>query len=205
MTSKSHQLQTSFPWLSDAEAAEVAERLDQVPRDGAVADQMTAIAEELDSLGLPPTSSLLLALAGRGSKGTAVAISRASARRRFESARARLEESPGADESTGPGAVPADVSRLINLMEQLSASPAHDGIGKDVLREVIALRAEFSWLKSCIDTERQLRKHEEKGGTLQEPRAAVITPASRAHLVATVSSGLERARYKPDPADGAVE
>ena len=97
----------SFPWLTQAEAAGVAEQLGEADRSGSAAELIGTFAFVLDRAGLPPTSTLLLNLAGRGSKKTAVDVARNVARARFERARQLQTRGYGAI-----GAAPAVPSGL---------------------------------------------------------------------------------------------
>lgn len=206
-------LLSSFPWLTADEATDVAMRIAPIPGkvDG-VADQMRAIAAELEACGLPPTSSLILGLAGRGSKSTAVQIARDVARARFEQARPTSEQSvmPAAALQTTP-ALDENTIRSI-VKDALSQLPAAFGAAptnnSEVLDRIAALASELRWLKSTIDTERQLRRYQEKHGPLPEPGLPTSTPQERRTVIAQLAGSLERDRFKGqvittyDAADG---
>jgi hypothetical protein len=222
----------SFPWLTESEAANVAQLLDDVDPTGSAADQITGLAEVLDKAGLPPTSTLLLKLAGRGSKKTAVAAARTSARARFERAR---DQTPRAYDLAAPAstalavnAAPAtgmEAAQVRELVQDtvecvLAAMPGAfaSGAGDDrVLKLIEGLSHEVHWLRSTIDTERQLRRYREMHGPLPEHQVSQgpATTAERRDVVQQLAHSLERQRfgtqvdaqagYRIDSADGAQE
>lgn len=211
----------SFPWLTEVEAAGVAQLVRNVGHSTAAADQIAAIAAALENAGLPPTSTLLLNLAGRGSKATAVEATRRIARARFERAR-------GMGHSTAPAtpAAPATSTALPELSETQVRDVAHaaveamlammpgsfaSGSGDDrVLKLLEGLSGEVHWLRSTIDTERQLRRYREAHGPLPEHQVAPASTADRREVVQQLANSLERKRFgahvgRMDSADGVEE
>ena len=213
---------TSFPWLTDNEAAAVAASLPAPDEALSAATQMSELARALDQAGLPPTSTLLLSLAGRGSKGTAVAIARGTARARFENAgpaALQFQALPvpmaptaavGVSETQVRQVVQTAVESLLAMMPGTFASQADDD---RVVLLIESLAGDVSWLKSTIDTERQLRRYREAHGPLPEHQAphGPATNEERRRVVQQLSHSLERDRFAAhvtssiDMADGREE
>ena len=225
MTHYTQALIASFPWLTAIEAASVAQLLGEVDQSTSAADQIANIAAVLENAGLPPTSTLLLNLAGRGSKATAVAAARSIARARFERARTVIrraqDAAPAASAAPAPAPAPAltetqvrevahaAVEAMLAMMPGAFAS----GAGDDrVLKLLEGLSGEVHWLRSTIDTERQLRRYREVHGPLPEHQAAQgpATTAERRDVVQRLANSLERERFvahvgRIDSADGIEE
>lgn len=211
----------SFPWLTEVEVAGVAQLVGNVDQSTSAADQITAIAAALENAGLPPTSTLLLNLAGRGSKATAVEATRRIARARFERARGMKHPTalatpatpaspispPGMSETQVRDVAHAAVETMLAMMPGAFAS----GAGDDrVLKLLEGLSGEVHWLRSTIDTERQLRRYREAHGPLPEHQAGPATTADRRDVVQQLANSLERERFgahvgRIDSADGAEE
>jgi hypothetical protein len=201
-------LAVSFPWLEPAEVGRVCA---QIPTDeaGSAAERMRATATALDQLGLPPTSSLLLSIVGRGSKGTAVKISRDVARTRFERA------AVGRAQQNHDGAILTDEVSIRSLLEEAVAKlrqpvdPGHQD--SEIVQLLRAVAGDVNWLKSTLDTERQLRRYQQAHGELAEPGSRPADPVQeRRGIVAQLARSLEANRFGPqyremDPADGAEE
>lgn len=223
MTHYTQALIASFPWLTAIEAASVAQLLGDVDQSTSAADQIANIAAVLENAGLPPTSTLLLNLAGRGSKATAVAAARSIARARFE--RARTVIRPAQDAAPAASAAPAPapaltetqvrevahaaVEAMLAMMPGAFASGAGD---ERVLKLLEGLSGEVHWLRSTIDTERQLRRYRELHGPLPEHQVAQgpATTAERRDVVQRLANSLERERFvahvgRVDSADGIEE
>ncbi|MFJ1470265.1 hypothetical protein [Massilia orientalis] len=221
MTHYTPSLITSFPWLTEIEAAGVAQLLGEVDQSTSAADQIANIAAVLENAGLPPTSTLLLNLAGRGSKATAVEAARSIARARFERARTGIR--PAQDVAPAASAAPAPALNEIQVREvahaaveaMLAMMPGvfASGAGDDrVLKLLEGLSGEVRWLRSTIDTERQLRRYREVHGPLPEHQAAQgpATTAERRDVVQRLANSLERERFvahvaRIDSADGIEE
>lgn len=211
MSSAQTHLLASFPWLTPEEVSNISEQLRGVLEEGVSAiDQMRSVAAVLESSGLPPTSSLLLSIVGRGSKNTAVQIARDTARKRFEQAKAAITKqaattapSPGSDIDA---AAIVDILRKV-LSEQTPVAPA-PATSPEILELLSMIAGDVRWLKSTIDTERQLRRYQETYGHLREPGVTPTNPQERRTLVASLTGTLERDRFKgsvssvPDDADG---
>lgn len=214
----------SFPWLTEAEAAGVAEQLGHATPSKSAADHLAALATILDQAGLPPTSTLLLTLAGRGSKDTAVSVAREFARARFDKAQKAVVRDHGAGESTAVAATagaPWDEGRVRQLVQAtvesaLSMMPgafAGGAIDDRALRLLEGVSGEVRWLRSTIDTERQLRRYREAHGPLPEHQApqGPAAPAQRRDVVQQLAGSLERDRFGSqagravDSADGREE
>lgn len=214
-------LTASFPWLADDEAAAVAASLPAPDEALSASTQMGELAAALDQAGLPPTSTLLLSLAGRGSKGTAVAIARGAARARFEQAGAVALQSQAPSVPTAP--VPAAgiskaqvrqvaqaaVESVLAMMPGAFAGSAHDD---RVIPLIESVAGEVRWLRSTIDTERQLRRYREAHGPLPEHQApqGPATTEGRRTVVQQLAHSLERDRFVShvgpvDMADGREE
>lgn len=210
----------SFPWLTEIEAAGVVHLLGDVDSSTSAADQMAKIAAVLENAGLPPTSTLLLNLAGRGSKATAVEIARSTARARFERARSlsspiqktalvALGAAPVLNETQVRDVAHAAVEAMLAMMPGTFAS----GAGDDrVLKLLEGLSGEVLWLRSTIDTERQLRRYREAHGPLPEYQVSQgpTTTVERRDIVQQLAHSLERQRFGThvgpiDSADGAEE
>lgn len=212
-------LLTSFPWLTEPEAAGVAAHLAQVEQFQSAADQIQAFALVLDQAGLPPTSTLLLSLAGRGSKQTAVAVARATARARFEraasekAARAERDGASPAPTALSETAVRQMVEATVeSVMATLPGSFSSGEIDERVVKMLGTLAGDVAWLRSTIDTERQLRRYREAHGPLPEHQAPQGPPttAQRRDVVQQLAGSLERERFKAhvgplDSADGRDE
>lgn len=214
-------LRASFPWLADDEAAVAASSLPAPDDSVAAAVHMNELAAALDQAGLPPTSTLLLALAGRGSKATAVAVARGVARSRFEQAgavavrpqalAARMTPEPGAgiaEDQVRLVAQAAIESVLAMMPGAFAGGPSDDR----VVPMIESLAADVRWLRSTIDTERQLRRYLEAHGLLPEHQArqAPATTEQRRNVVQHLASSLERDRFTAhsqpvDMADGRDE
>lgn len=223
MTHYTPALITSFPWLTEIEAAGVAQLLGEVDQSTSAADLIANIAAVLENAGLPPTSTLLLNLAGRGSKATAVEAARSIARARFERARtvvrpaqdvapraaAAATPAPALNETQAREVAHAAVEAMLAMMPGAFAS----GAGDDrVLKLLEGLSGEVHWLRSTIDTERQLRRYREAHGPLPEHQAAQgpATTAERRDVVQRLANSLERERFaahvgRIDSADGIEE
>jgi len=216
----------SFPWMTEAEAAGVAKLLADVDPTTSAADQIAGLAEVLDKAGLPPTSTLLLNLAGRGSKATAVAAARTTARARFERARCAIPEPhvlPAAAPATPAASInEAQVRELVHTTVEgvLAMMPGAFATGtgdERVFKLLEGLSGEMHWLRSTIDTERQLRRYREVHGPLPEHQASqgAATTAERREVVQQLAESLERDRfgahvrapaaYRIDSADGSEE
>lgn len=214
-------LSASFPWLADNEAAAVAESLPPPDESVSAATQMSELAAALDQVGLPPTSTLLLSLAGRGSKGTAVAIARGAARARFERASATTHypqaqpaavtpvPAAGISEAQVRQVAQAAVESMLAMMPSAFAGTAHDD---RLLPLVESVAGEVRWLRSTIDTERQLRRYREAHGPLPEHQApqGPATTEERRTVVQQLAHSLERDRFashvgRVDIADGPEE
>lgn len=223
------------------------------------AEQIGALASVLDRAGLPPTSTLLLNLAGRGSKKTAVDVARNVARARFEQAtqlrtqghgRGAIGVAPAVTVGVGEAEVRAAVRAAVE--EALVAGPnlfaggdrvaAAAGLNDTQVREVVhatveatlammpgafgggagdervlkmleGVLGEVRWLRSTIDTERQLRRYREAHGPLPEHQApkGPATTEERRDIVHQLAHSLERDRYTAhvaspiDSADGRDE
>lgn len=222
-------LQASFPWLTAPEAVAVVAALPPLDqRPGSASTAMRATAAALDAAGLPPTSSLLLALCG-GSKSTALQLARDTARARFERATAMASRPGGistpAVPTPAPPAIPvvgdsAPSSSPAKSPPDLHAPPASvqailNQEDRELLHKALqrleGVAQDVHWLKSTVDTERQLRRAVEVNGELPEfkaPRGA-STPAERRNVVAQLSSSLEKDRFGAmfprDSADGPEE
>ena len=250
----------SFPWLTEAEASGVAEQLGEVEGFASAAEQISALASVLDRAGLPPTSTLLLNLAGRGSKKTAVDVARNVARARFEHAtrlrtqghgcggainmapvvdaglgeadvcaavRAAVEEAlatrtnlvAGGDQAaTAAGLSETQVREIVHATVEatLAMMPGAFGGGagdERILKLIEGVLGEVRWLRSTIDTERQLRRYREAHGPLPEHQApkGPATTEERRDIVHQLAHSLERDRYSAhvassiDSADGRDE
>jgi hypothetical protein len=221
MNNYTQALIASFPWLTEVEAAGVAQLVEDVDQSSSAADQIAAIAAVLENAGLPPTSTLLLNLAGRGSKATAVDAARRIARARFERAKSVIHPTAHPAPMTPASTVPphemseaqvrdvahAAVEAMLAMMPGAFAS----GAGDDrVLKLLEGLSGEVHWLRSTIDTERQLRRYREAHGPLPEHQVAPATTADRRDVVQQLANSLERERFgahvgRIDSADGAEE
>lgn len=247
----------SFPWLTEAEAEGVAEQLGEIDGFTSAAEQISAFASALDRAGLPPTSTLLLNLVGRGSKKTAVDVARNVARARFEQAmqlQTQVHGAIGAGAAGTPGLGEAEVRAVVHTAVEaaLAMRPnsfgggdlvaAAAGLGEKQVREVVhatveatlammpgafgggagdervckmldSVLGEVRWLKSTIDTERQLRRYREAHGPLPEHQApkGPATTEERRDIVHQLAHSLERDRYSAhvasliDSADGRDE
>jgi len=196
---------SSFPWLERPEIEQICETL-PITQTGTGADVMRAVAMALDQNGLPPTSSLLLNIVGRGSKGTAVQIARDVARARFESAQ-RKEVGEGSRESAG-----LDESTIRAMLEEfVEHHRAPTAVNSEIVQLIRGLAGEVNWLKSTIDTERQLRRYQESSGDGAGHQIRPQTPTQeRRAIVSQLASSLEKDRFgsqyrETDPADGAQE
>jgi hypothetical protein len=219
----------SFPWLTESEASSVAAKLPLRDPSVSAADHMTRIAASLDNAGLLATSTLLLALS-HGSKGTAVAVARSAARARFERACAVDAPPPARKQDTlsplPEQAVPAP--RELNIGElqvrQIVQSTVEDVLarlpgafgsteGDRIVPLLDGLAGDVRWLKSTIDTERQLRRYREVHGPLPEHQVSQAPPsaAERRTVVQDLANSLERDRFGAhvplpiDMADGREE
>lgn len=221
MTSHVSSLLTSFPWLTPTEAALVSQYLPCADAGKTASMQMQAIAIALDQAGLPPTSTLLLALAGRGSKATAVSVARAAGRARYEGAKKAAHQVPSnqrsnptenlvVDEATVRGIIQSTVKAALALM---SSAIEGETANERTLKAVEILSEDVRWLKSTIDTERQLRKYRELEGPLSEYQVNKLPPTAeaRSEVVRQLSDSLERDRltshapHEIDIADGRSE
>jgi len=201
----------AFSWLSQEEAREVAEGLDKESDARLSAKpQMEKFANLLDRFGLRVTAPLLMALSGRGSKGAAVDVVRELSRRRFDEAKKirtdldvvpdklRVDISrPAAGEhidvSTLVDAVSREVTEIMqNALDKFSSLPALQNAAR--MLEVTA--GDVNWLKSTIDTERQLRRHVEINGVLPEPAAPSASDPAKARraIVAVLSESLQESK-----------
>jgi hypothetical protein len=212
---------SSFPWLTEDEATDVAQRLAEAGVFATAADQLAAFAVVLDGLGLPPTSTLLLSLAGRGSKATAVSVSRATARARFEQARQGAAQVVDASAAGTVAKGGLDGDQLRDLLHAtvesvLAAMPGAFGTtsgDERILQLLEGVSGEVRWLRSTIDTERQLRRYREVHGPLPEHQAPQgrATAEERRGVVHQLADSLERERFQAhvgraiDSADGREE
>lgn len=225
----------SFPWLTEAEAASVASGLPPPDPSAGGAEHMGRMAAALDTAGLLATSTLLVALS-HGSKGTAVAVARGAARARFERARADGNFRSEVKRTSTPPAVPAPTPTLVpapqphelyagaeqlrqivhaTVEEVLARLPGAFGASDSerVIPLLEGLAGEVRWLKSTIDTERQLRRYREAHGPLPEHQApqGPASVADRRSVVAGLASSLEKQRFAShvsqsiDMADGRGE
>lgn len=244
----------SFPWLTEAEAAGVAEQLGEAEGATSAAEQIGAFAAVLDRAGLPPTSTLLLNLAGRGSKKTAVDVARNTARARFEQATLLRTQGLGAAPAVTAALGEAEARTVVHAVVEAGVAmrpnpfggsdqvAAAAGLSEVQVREVVhatvettlammpgafgggvgdervlkmleSVLGEVRWLKSTIDTERQLRRYREVHGPLPEHQApkGPATTEERRDIVHQLAHSLERNRYSAhvaspiDSADGRDE
>lgn len=198
----------------------MAERLNGAGSYKSAGEQIAAFAAVLDEAGLPPTSTLLLGLAGRGSKATAVTVARNVARERFERALqigsksrvcAPLAQAAvvGLDETQVRDVVRSTVETILAVVPDTFGGASDDR----VLKLLTSLAGEVGWLKSTIDTERQLRRYHEAHGPLSEHQApqGPATAKERRDIVQQLASSLERDRFSAhvrqsiDSADGVEE
>lgn len=221
----------SFPWLTESEASGVAAALPSPDSAVPAVDHMSRLAVALENAGLWATSTLLLALS-HGSKGTAVAVARHAARSRFERAGAAAALPPEADSGLAPtpasAAGPTLASRDASIDEEQLRRCVQETV-EDVMAKlpgafgaaerdrIVALleglAGEVRWLKSTIDTERQLRRYREAHGPLPEHQApqGLASIAERRSVVAGLASSLEQQRFTShvapsiDMADGREE
>jgi len=218
----------SFPWLTEGEAASVAAALPPPDSTASAAEHMGRLASSLDKAGLMATSTLLVAIS-HGSKKTAVAVARAAARARFERAggaqaiQSEMATSHASSLVSAP-ASPAggDIGEkqvrqivLATVEEALARAPGAFGASDTdrVLPLIEGLAGDVRWLKSTIDTERQLRRYREAHGPLPEHQAPQGPPtaAERRTVVQELASSLERERFTShvapsiDMADGREE
>jgi hypothetical protein len=214
-------LMSSFPWLTEDEAAVVAQQLAEAGVFASAADQLAAFAAVLDRVGLPPTSTLLLSLAGRGSKATAVSVSRATARARFEQARQHAARVTDANAAGTVAKGDLDVDQVRDLVHAtvesvLAALPGAFGTSSSderIFKLLEGVSGEMRWLRSTIDTERQLRRYREVHGPLPEHQASQGPAAAeeRRGVVQQLANSLERERFQAhvarqiDSADGREE
>lgn len=219
----------SFPWLTESEASGVAAALPSPDPATPAADHMSHLAVALDNAGLLATSTLLLALS-HGSKSTAVAVARRAARTRFERAGAATAHLPevnyGRTPSRAPGPTPAprdpyidedELRRCIQATVEDVVAKLPGAFGASDSDRIVpileGLAGEVRWLRSTIDTERQLRRYREAHGPLPEhlPPQGAASAADRRSVVAGLASSLEQQRFTShvapsmDMADGREE
>lgn len=214
----------AFNWLSLEESREVAEALclEIDPRLSAK-PQMEKFAQLLDRFGLRVSAPLLMTLSGRGSKGAAVDVVKELSRRRYDEAKkVRNESGPkdgNAEEfgvrsaTAGPGidafvvieAVGREMKGIMqDALEKANSMPAL----VSAIRMLENTAGDLSWLKSTIDTERQLRRHMEANGSLPEPRAPSSSdPAKERRLIVSqLHDSLQETKVagqaQPAPASG---
>lgn len=205
-------LRATFSWLTDIEVDQVAERLQVHVSDTMSArDQMLAFGRILDQIGLRVTGPLLLSLVGRGSKTAAVEVARDISRARFE----RAFYDTSAETPAGAGTIDtAAVSELLrgqladlafqpHSSKDLEALSARVGDAIGLLKHVAG---DVRWLKSSIDTERQLRRYINKHGPLEEPAAAAASDQERRNIIGNLAQSLQKDYYRsntgrpmPDP------
>ncbi len=200
-------LAASFPWLDAGETEQVCQQL-QVGENGSAIERMRVTADTLDMLGLPPTSSLLLAIVGRGSKGAAVQVAR-------ETARGRFERATRAPRQSAPGVAQVDATSvramLLEAVTQLRSPSSMSATESEIVQMLRSVSGDVNWLKSTIDTERQLRKHlEQPGAAVQEGQKQPSRVQERRAIVSDLARSLESNRFgssfcAPDPTDGAQE
>jgi hypothetical protein len=220
-------LSAHYPCLTQAEVGEVARSLEaRLDETQSGRRQMRVFAETLDELGLPPSAQLLMNLVGKGSKTAATEVVREVARIRFDRAR-----QAGADENTFknwevlPASVPADITQIMAAIEgrlsQLTATPAvAAGQAASVFEEILSLArhtsSEVRWLKSAIDTERQLARYQNQFGPMPDPAAPrpPETKEARQQVIHSLTANLQKNYFKgpvgplpahKDPADGSAE
>lgn len=196
--------------------------------DDSAIDRMVAIGGVLEANGLPPTSVLLLNLSGRGSKGTAVQVARDLARARFEKARTPAVPARPVDVGAAPAGLrqedlqimAEEVAHLIAVRlaaeQPTGAVEQRETRVEQMLDQVIeatgGIRGELVWLKSTIDTERELRRQlqDRFAAAPQQATPAPAAPVPRQRqVISNLTSSLERDRFKGDgpaasldPADG---
>lgn len=194
----------TYTWLSQAEAANVAAFLTKAT-DGQLTGkaQMTAYARELDSMGLPITPQLLISLSGRGSKTAAMEVTRALTRERFEERMALKGQAggPANAQEVAPATSPTSTAAIIDafraVMADMRLSPAPEvrqsTTEQEILSTVKHISGELKWLKSTVDTERQLRRHLERSGPLDEPTATLKTETSeqKRAVIGNLSASLQ--------------
>lgn len=215
MNDSNHQLYVTaltdaYPWLTTGEAGEVAGALErEVIESGTFPsskEAMLAMGNLLDAMGLMATPTLLLQLAGKGSKTTAGQVAASVARTRFEQSclnRTSKIETPSNIYSEVKTPAITDLEELASLVAskiqlpsvQTVALPASiDGIEK-IMAAIAGISGELSWLKSTIDTERQLRRYQDKMGTLEEPGAKNLTETDRRAVIANLGQNLAKSYY----------
>lgn len=204
---------SAFPWLTASEGREVTDALQAARIDTVSATaQMQRYGEVLDNMGLRVATPLLMAVCGRGSKTAAVEVVRNISRHRFDQARAgdqthyvqaKLMQAPVAPFDVGnvPELIREAAVQVLSGIAMTEKPEAQSGVPKaltEVLKEVRSdlqyLSGEMRWLKTTVDTERQLRRHLEQHGALTESSAPV--PANqelaRREVIQSLSTSLAR-------------
>lgn len=200
MSNSENALLASYPWLTATEAAAVYENLPSPIAGVPATELIRTIAEHLEERGLPPTSSLLLTLAGRGSKTVAVRVSREIARRRFERAAGKPNPTTVVTSTVRASSDQIEVaqSSLSSAVYELRALVAN-AQSPDTAPILASIAGDVAWLKSTIDTERQLHRYQAKYGPLTDIAVQGATDAAqRRTKVGDLTSSLEAVRFKGD-------
>lgn len=203
MNSIHADLAQTFPWLTPAECDSVAEHVRQQDRpDLSARERMRRLVCSLDDFGLRLSSTRLLQILGAGSKSDAVNVMQIFARERFD--RAVQEKTHiGNAEARPQTQEHASIDQFQEILRQAVAgvsAPARTETDLHQLQQQLAglsglvnhMAGDLRWLKSTIDTERQLRRYQETYGDLAEtPRA----PETSRRQVVNQLTGTLQASY----------
>ena len=160
--------------------------------------QMQKYAEVLEKNGLRATAPLLLELAGRGSKTAAVEVVSRLNRARFDHASRRdnvaaalpvEHKSTRIEDGTPTSPLNADHGQRIQEFLNESLMTEFEGLKKHVR----SIESTVGWLRTTIDTERQLTRYKNKFGDLAEPtaRSEPYTDAERKLLIDNFTESLK--------------
>lgn len=213
---QSAALKAEFPWMTGEGVDYVMDELGRTRSAGNFKAQMESIAHCLTDMGLVVGPRLLLRLAGGGSNSTATRVVMEQMQRRFDRhVERRAISIPGLhapelvsncttttmthpDERLFVYRTSAHISDQTKPPpEEITPDPRTAEIMEQMLGTVQLLKQQFervdgniAWLKSTIDTERQLRKYMEQKGPLPEPSPTQRTADVNRRIINNLSQQL---------------
>lgn len=174
-----------YSWLTPEEALTTATKV--VERLGSIYSA-SEFAAAVEAEGLAASVSLIIDICG-GSKTTAGKIIRDQARKRYLTAQQAVVQTQPSSEIDFE-----QLSKLIHdaLTGQQAAAAIPDQIITSIAgidRNIASLAGNVGWLKTMIDSERQLHRYQNRFGSLDEPRA---TPLDRKAVISDLTTSLAK-------------
>lgn len=178
-------LQSQFSWLNPVDRDRLAYCIDELPAVKSKVEHQFAVAKLLQSWRLPYTVAAIVSIAG-GSRSTATDMvlkllqAAASAAGHATPPVEAVTQSSAAStgDDNNPGMAPAQLDQILAVVAA-------------VHNELVAARADFQWVKTTIDTERQLALYRGVFGPLPPP----ASPLGRTSQISGFMAELQEQRH----------